>query len=176
MAPQVEKHQRKEKKGKERGRWEGRSGLLPPNRIGVGVHLLPSADAPRGSLSPKASPSPPPIFTGGFRVFETQLCHVQLKPIPRSPCRSRSSPPPQRGHTAIELIYFSVSLAGSRRPRSSSSCTCAERGGVVRSALDQNRVWDDGDLNHKAVPLHQPRFLMLPAERSTRVCGSNLLS
>ena len=38
---------------------------------------------------------------------------------------------------AGELIYFPVCLAGSRRRRSSSSCTCAERGGVVRSVLDR---------------------------------------
>ena len=60
-------------------------------------------------------------------------------------------------------IRAHVSLAGSRRPRSSSSCTCAERGGAVRSVLDRNGSCDDGDLNHEAVPLHQPRFLMLPA-------------
>ena len=45
--------------------------------------------------------------------------------------------PPERRHAAGELIYLSVSLARSRRPRSSSSCTCAERGGAVRSALDR---------------------------------------
>ncbi len=75
----------------------------------------------------------------------------------------RSSPSPARRHAAGELIYFPVSLAGSRRRISSSSCTCAERGGCVRSVLDRDRSWDDGDLNHKAVPLHQPRFLTLPA-------------
>ena len=63
------KRNQKKRKNKERGRWEGRSGLLPANRIGVGVHVLPSASAPRGSLSPKASPSPPPIYTGGFKFF-----------------------------------------------------------------------------------------------------------
>ena len=153
------------------------------------VHLLPSAGAPRGSLSAKASPSPLPIYTGGFRAFETQLCHVQLKPIPCSsssrsdfsgalaePCRNRSSPTPAHRHAAGEFIFFSVSLAGSRRPRSSSSCTCAERGGVVRLALDRNGSWDDSDLNHEAVPLHQPHFLTLPAVRSTRVRRSEIPS
>ena len=114
-----------------------------------------SAGALGAPLSYKASPSPPPIYIGGFRAFETQLCQGKLKPIPRSsssrsdfcggraePCRSGSSPPPAPRHATGELIYFFVSLAGSRRPRSSSSCTCAERGGAVRSALDRNGSWD----------------------------------
>ena len=110
-----------------------------------------SAGALGARLSPKANSSPPPIYIGGFRAFETQLCHVQLKPIPRSsssrsdfcgaraePCRNRSSPSPARRHAAGELIYFPISLARSRGQRSSSSCMCAGRGGVVRSALDRD--------------------------------------
>ncbi|KAI4980817.1 hypothetical protein ZWY2020_021302 [Hordeum vulgare] len=46
--------------------------------------------------------------------------------------RKDSHPPNQ---VQLELFYLR-SLAGSRRPRSSSSCTCAERGGAVRSVLD----------------------------------------
>ena len=131
----------------------GRKRRTPPSQTELEEESSSSlaAGAPRGSLSPKASPSPRPIYIGGLGLFETQLCHVQLKPIPRSsssrsdfcgaraePCRSRSSPPSEHCHAAGELIYFSVLLAGSRRPRSSSSCTCAERGGDVRSTLDRS--------------------------------------
>ena len=144
------------KKWENQKRWENKEGVL----IQVGLEK-------DSSLSPTSA-------------FETQLCHVQLKPTPRSsssrldfygaraePCRNSSSQTPARRHAAGELIYFFVSLAGSRRPRSSSSCTCAERGGDVRSVLDQNGSsdgsWEDGDLNHEAVPLHHPHFLALPA-------------
>ena len=60
----------------------------------------------------------------------------------RSPAEIDHHQPPKRRHAAGELIYLSVSLARSRRPRSSSSCTCAERGGVVRSTLDRSGSWD----------------------------------
>ena len=149
---------------------------FPQTELGWESTSSPSVGALVPRLSPKASPSPPPIYTSGFRAFETQFCHMQLQPMsPRfssrsdfcgaraEPCTSRSSPQPERRHAAGELIYFSVSLARSRRPRSSSSCTCVERGGAVRSALDRNGSWDDGDLNHEVVPLHQPHFLTLPA-------------
>ena len=132
MSPHKEiQKEKKKKKGK---REVGRKRRTPPspNRIGVGVLLSTSVGALGAPLIPKASPSPPPIYTRGFRVFETQLCHVQPKPLLRSsssrlvfygaraePCRNRSSPSPARRHATGELIYFPVSLAISRRRRSS---------------------------------------------------------
>ena len=149
MAPQGKIPKERRKKRKEGGGKEEEDSSFP-NRIGEGVLLSTSASAPLGPLCPKASPSPPLIYTGGFRVFDTQLFHVQLKPIPHSsssrsyfcgaraePCRSRSSPSAEHCHAVGELMYFFISLAGSRRPRLSSSCTCAECVGAVRSALNR---------------------------------------
>ena len=126
---------------------------------------------------------PPPIYARGLGLLRHNFCHVQLKPSPRSsssrldfcgaraePCRNRSSPTPACRHAAGELIYFSVSLAGSRRPRSSSSCTCAERGGAVRSALGSPVI------GSRRVRLPQPRSLERFRSRSTRVCRCTPLS
>ena len=164
------------KKWKIQKRWEIKEGVLIQVELEEDSSLL-HFGRPKGSpLWRQGCPLPPPLYTRGLGLFETQLCHVLPSPLDRSsssrsvfcgaraePCRNRSPPPPERRHAAGELIYFRAPLAGSRRQRSSSSCTCAENEGAVRSVLDRDGSWDGDDLDREDVPLHQPCFLTLPA-------------
>ena len=149
------KSKRKEKKG---GGGKGKKDSTHQTKLDSvwGGDLPPLArPTPLGVLGPqgKAPPSSPYIYVR-FRADLKQLCHGSpttylhgftsrsrfLRSSGGALLRRDHHQPPERRNAAGELFYLSVSLAGSRRPRSSSSCTCAERGGAVRSEIGRAHV------------------------------------